>query len=41
MNRTLRRFLDLPGEVRVFTGHGEETSLEAERGWIHALPESV
>lgn len=39
MNRTLRRFLDLPGEVRVFTGHGEETSLEAERGWIRTLPE--
>ena len=34
MNRTLRRFIDLPGEVRVLTGHGEETSLESERGWI-------
>ncbi len=39
MNRTLRRFLDLPGEVRVFTGHGEETSLEQERGWISRLPD--
>jgi hydroxyacylglutathione hydrolase len=39
MNRTLRRFIDLPGEVRVFTGHGEETSLEAEREWIAQVPE--
>lgn len=38
MNRTLRRFIDLPGEVRVFTGHGEETSLEAEREWIMRVP---
>lgn len=38
MNRTLRRFLDLPEEVRVLTGHGEETSLQAERGWIMELP---
>lgn len=37
MNRTLRRFLLLPGDVRVFTGHGEETSLEAEQGWISDL----
>lgn len=38
MNRTLRRFLDMPGDVRVFTGHGEETLLETERTWIVQLP---
>lgn len=40
MNRTLRRFLDLPGDVRVFTGHGDETSLQAEQGWIRQIPAS-
>lgn len=39
MNRTLRRFLDLPGEVRVFPGHGDETTLAAEQGWIRQIPE--
>lgn len=40
MNRTLRRFLELPGDVRVFTGHGEETTLDAEQRWIRQIPES-
>lgn len=39
MNRTLRRFLTLPGEVRVFPGHGEHTTIEAERVWIEGIPD--
>ncbi len=39
MNRTLRRFLDLPADVRVFPGHGDETTLEAEQVWIRQIPE--
>jgi glyoxylase-like metal-dependent hydrolase (beta-lactamase superfamily II) len=37
MNRTLRRFLALPEEVRIFPGHGDETSLAAEFGWIRQI----
>ena len=39
MNRSLRRFLALPEEVRVFPGHGDETTLAAEFAWIRQLPE--
>jgi glyoxylase-like metal-dependent hydrolase (beta-lactamase superfamily II) len=39
MNRTLRRFLTMQEEVRVFPGHGDETSLAREKGWIQLLPE--
>jgi len=38
MNRTLRRFLALPDDVRVFPGHGEHTTIGAERPWIERLP---
>lgn len=38
MNRTLRRFLDLPADVRVFPGHGDETTLQAEQAWIRQIP---
>lgn len=39
MNRTLRRFLTMDDSVRVFPGHGDETSLAAETGWIRQLPD--
>lgn len=38
MNRSLRRFLDLPDDVRVFPGHGDHTTIGAERGWIARIP---
>lgn len=38
MNRTLRRFLDLPDDVRVFPGHGDETTIGTERAWIERIP---
>lgn len=34
MNRSLRRLLDLPDDVRVLPGHGEETTIGRERPWI-------
>lgn len=37
MNRTLRRFLDMPDEVRVLPGHGDPTTVGAERAWIESL----
>jgi hydroxyacylglutathione hydrolase len=37
MNTTLRRFLDLPGEVRVYPGHGDATTLAAEHPWIQQI----
>lgn len=37
MNRTLRRFLDMADEVRVLPGHGDPTTVGAERGWIQTL----
>ena len=38
MNATLRRFLDLPGEVTVYPGHGDPTTLAAEQPWIRGIP---
>ena len=38
MNATLRRFLDLPADVRVYPGHGDPTTLGAEHPWIRAIP---
>ena len=37
MDATLRRFLELPGEVRVYPGHGEATTLAAEQPWIRRI----
>lgn len=37
MNITLRRFLDLADETRVFPGHGDHTTIGAERGWIERI----
>lgn len=34
MNRTLGRLLDLPDEVTVYPGHGDTTSIGAERRWM-------
>jgi hydroxyacylglutathione hydrolase len=39
MNRTLRRFLELPDEVRVLPGHGDPTTIGRERPWIEQIPE--
>lgn len=39
MNRSLRRFLDLPAEVRVLPGHGDEVTLANEHIWIRQIPE--
>lgn len=39
MNKTLRRFLQLPPETRVLPGHGEETTVERESQWIRNIPE--
>lgn len=41
MNRTLRRFLEMDDEVRVLPGHGEPTTIGAERGWIASLPDEA
>ncbi len=38
MNRTLKRFLDLPAETRVLPGHGDETTIGRESHWIATLP---
>jgi glyoxylase-like metal-dependent hydrolase (beta-lactamase superfamily II) len=35
--RTLRRLLELPGDVIVFPGHGPTTTIGRERGWIEQL----
>lgn len=37
MNGTLRRLLDLPDAVVVYPGHGDATTLGAERGWMRGL----
>jgi glyoxylase-like metal-dependent hydrolase (beta-lactamase superfamily II) len=38
MNSTLLRFLDLPGEVTVYPGHGDPTTLADEQEWIRRIP---
>lgn len=38
MNRTLRRFLDMADDVQILPGHGDPTTVGAERGWIESLP---
>ena len=38
MNATLQRFLELPGEVTVYPGHGDTTTLAAEQAWIRQIP---
>lgn len=40
MNRSLRRFLDLPDDVRVYPGHGDSTTVGAERPWLQNVPKS-
>jgi len=37
MNRTIRRLLDLADEVIVYPGHGETTTIGAERPWMTRL----
>lgn len=39
MDRTLRRFLDLPDDVQVLPGHGDPTTIGNERGWIEQIPQ--
>lgn len=37
MNATLKRLLDLPDAVAVYPGHGDATTLGAERTWMRQL----
>ncbi len=37
MNRTIKRLLDLPDEVVVYPGHGNATTIGAERTWMTRL----
>lgn len=37
MNGTLKRLLDLPDAVTVYPGHGDSTTLGAERDWMQRL----
>lgn len=37
MNGTLKRLLDLPDSVTVYPGHGDSTTLGAERTWMRRL----
>lgn len=34
MNRSIARLLELPDDVTVYPGHGEPTTIGAERGWM-------
>ena len=34
MVRSLARLLELPDDVTVYPGHGAETTIGAERGWM-------
>ena len=36
MNRTIKRLLALPDDVVVYPGHGETTTIGAERPWMTA-----
>lgn len=38
MNQTLKRFLEFPDETRVLPGHGDETTVGQESGWIKRIP---
>lgn len=38
MNKTLKRFLELPSETRVLPGHGDETTIGNEGHWISRIP---
>jgi hydroxyacylglutathione hydrolase len=37
MSASLLRLLELPSETRVLPGHGPETTIGAERGWLEPL----
>ncbi len=37
MNGTLKRLLDLPDAITVYPGHGDSTTLGAERTWMRQL----
>lgn len=37
MAQSLRRLLDLPDQTRVLPGHGPETTIGTERGWLQEL----
>lgn len=37
MNRTIKRLLDLPDDVAVYPGHGNATTIGAERPWMTRL----
>jgi glyoxylase-like metal-dependent hydrolase (beta-lactamase superfamily II) len=40
MNRTIKRLLDLPDEVTVYPGHGDSTTVGAERVWMKELADA-
>jgi hydroxyacylglutathione hydrolase len=37
MLRSLARLLDLPDDVEVYPGHGQTTTIGAERGWMTSM----
>jgi len=41
MNRTMERLLDLPDEVTVYPGHGDSTTIGAERPWMTQLAADI
>ncbi len=41
MNQTIKRLLDLPDDVVVYPGHGDQTTIGAERRWMTRLAARV
>jgi hydroxyacylglutathione hydrolase len=41
MLRSLARLLDLPDEVEVYPGHGQTTTIGAERGWMTSMTAGI
>ncbi len=41
MARSLARLLDLPDDVTVYPGHGRETTIGNERGWLARVTDSI
>jgi len=41
MLRSLARLLELPDDVTVYPGHGQKTTIAAERGWMTEMTASV
>ena len=41
MLRSLARLLEFPDDVTVYPGHGQTTTIGAERGWMTEMTASV